>query len=119
MEELWDEIDDFFEDFWEHLTKKHPSKPKKEKVVLIDGTAKTVRPAYVFAQRVDNMLRIVFGASIIVSAITATFLGFQTLSDLLVFLIDSLIGRIIMLIIGICYFIIGLWKLMHLNDPQS
>lgn len=116
IEELWDEISDFFEDFFEHLTKRKPSKPKKEKTAVIDGTLMSVRPAYVFAERVDNLLRILFGASIIISAVTATFLGFTSISELLSVLINNLWGRAILFVIGASYLVIAVWKLFHLKD---
>lgn len=116
IEELWDEISDFFEDFFEHLTKRKPSRPKKEKEVVIDGALMSVRPAYVFAERVDNLLRILFGASIIISAVTATFLGFTSISELLGILINNLWGRAILFVIGASYLVIAVWKLLHLKD---
>jgi hypothetical protein len=116
MEELWDELSDFFEDFWELLRTHKPSKPRKMKLTLIDGVAARVRPAYLLAERVDNTIKFVFGISICLSAITATFLGYTTLSDLLEMLIGSLIGRIVMLIVGGCYLIIAIWKLMRIQE---
>jgi hypothetical protein len=114
FEELWDEASDFFEDFWEHLLKRRAKEPKKTKTLVIDGTLTNVRPAYLFAERIDNLLRFVFGVSIIVSALTATFLGFSSLSELLSFLISTVVGRVIMLLIGLSYLVIGVWKLIHL-----
>ncbi len=116
--ELWDEIDDFFEDLWEHLTDKKRTKPIQERQAVINGTLLTVRPAYIFAERIDNLVKIVFGVSIMISAVTATFLGFQTLSDLLAVLINSLWGRTIMFFIGSSYLLIALWKILHLNKKQ-
>lgn len=118
IEDFLEEAEDFFEDFFEHAVRRHPSKPKKERRAVINGTVAQVRPAYIFAERIDNFVRIVFGVSIIISALTATFLGFQTMSDLLAVLIGSLWGRAIMLIIGLSYFIIAIWKLMHIKDKN-
>lgn len=116
LEELWEEIADFFEDFWEHLLKRQPKVPPKLKKVEVSGAVLTVRPAYLFAERIDNLLKIVFGVSILLSALTASFLGFSSLSDLLSVLIFSFFGRLIMGIIGISYLIIAVWKLLHLRQ---
>lgn len=116
FEELWDEVADFFEDFFEHLTKRKPSKPAEEKEMVVEGALTTVRPAYLFAERIDNLLRIVFGVSILISAVTATFLGFTSISDLLEVLISNLWGRAILLIIGLSYLVIAVWKLLHLKN---
>jgi hypothetical protein len=115
FEELFEEVEDFFEDFWEHVLRRQPKEPVKERRAVINGVAVAVRPAYIFAERVDNLLRIIFGLSILVSAITASFLGFSTLSDLLGILIFTWWGRIVMFAIGLSYFVIGIWKLMHIG----
>jgi len=46
---------------------------------------------------------------------TATFLGFPQLSDLLDALIYNSLGRIFMAIIGTSYLITALWHLLHLK----
>lgn len=115
FEELLDEVSDFFEDYAEHLFGKKPKHPPKEKRAVVDGALVVVRPAYLFAERIDNLLKIVFGVSIFISAITATFLGFSTLSALLDVLINSLWGRSIMIVIGISYVLTAFWKILHLG----
>ncbi len=115
VEELWDEISDFFEDLWEHLLKGKAKEPKKQKTIVISGVATTVRPAYLLAERVDNLLRMFFGVSIVISALTASFLGFASLSDLVEVLIFNFWGRIVAFLIGTSYLTIGLWKILHLG----
>jgi hypothetical protein len=115
IEELWDEVTDFFEDFFELLTERSTKEPTRKRTVVINGTEKIVRPAYIFAERVDNSLRIVFGGSILVSAISATFLGFSSLSELVEALLFSILGRVVLSIIGFSYLIIALWRLMHVR----
>lgn len=115
FEEIWEEITDFFEDFWEHLSKRRPTQPSKIKRTTVNGAVATVRPAYLFAERIDNLLRILFGISILISALTASFLGFTSLSELLELLIFTSWGRLLMLVIGLSYLILGTWKLMHLH----
>lgn len=117
-EELGEETTDFFEDFWEHLSHQKPTHPIHKREVLINGVTTTVRPAYIFAERIDNFLKIIFGGSIIISAFTSSFLGFTKLSDLLEVLIFTFWGRMIMVLIGISYLIIALWKLMHLGRKE-
>jgi len=116
FEELWEEGSDFFEDFWEHVRHRGPSTPRYTKPVVIDGVATRVRPAYLFAERVDNMIRLVFGVSICLSAFSATFLGYTKLSDLLEMLMYTFLGRVAMCVIGGSYVLIALWKLMRLQD---
>lgn len=81
--------------------------------------ARKVRPAYRLAERLDNFLKILFGLSIIFSAITATFLGFTKLGDLLNFLINTPWGRIIMLLIGVSQVLIGFWRGFRLKRKRS
>ncbi len=113
--ELSEEAEDFFDDFYEDIFHKKKFKIKKLRRVNLYGCFIAVRPAYVFAERVENILKIVFGISIFVSGILATFWGFTRTSDLLTALIGSIPGRIIVIVIGFSYFILGLWKLLHLK----
>lgn len=83
---------DFFEDFWDHLTEK-PEKAIKTKTTFTGGAEIAVRPAYLFAERVDNLLKIIFGLSIAISAFTASFLGFASLSELIDALVSSFWGK--------------------------
>jgi hypothetical protein len=114
--ELWDEISDLWEDFLEHFLKIKPTHPPKKKAVLIHGVLTTVRPAYILSERIDNILKFVFALSIIVSALTATFVGFIKLSDLLELLINTTAGRFLMFFIGISYLISSAYKLIHLPE---
>lgn len=115
FEEIFEEATDFFEDLWEHIAHKPPHHPEREKKIVKNGVMLTVRPAYAFAERVDNLLKLVFGLSIIVSAVTATYLGFASVTDLLKVLIDSIIGRLLLGVIGSSYAILALWKLLHIE----
>lgn len=115
FDEIWDEASDFFEDFFEQLGKRPEKKPVKKTAVL-NGVEVVVRPAYLFAERVDLLLRIVFGLSIMLSAVTASFLGFATLSELLKELIFTLFGRLLMMIIGCSYLMTAVWRMLHLRQ---
>lgn len=114
LEELWDEATDFFEDFLDHLNRR-PENVSKTKTTIVEGLEVKVRPAYLFAERIDNLLKIIFGFSVAVSAFTATFLGFSSLSQLIEVLTTSIPGRIAMFTIGLSYLVIAFWKLMHLE----
>jgi hypothetical protein len=118
IEELWEEIADFFEDFYESLTGKHEDKVST-KTAVVNGVAVKVRPAYIFAERIDNLLKLIFGLSITISAFTASFLGFASLSDLVDVLIKSLWGRAIMIFLGLSYIVISIWKLLHLFTGKA
>ncbi|MBN2368467.1 hypothetical protein JXC34_05605 [Candidatus Woesearchaeota archaeon] len=113
-DELVEEAEDFFDDLYEDIFQK--KKPQKKlKQIKVYGMSVMARPAYVFAERVENVLKLVFGVSIFVSGVIATFWGFTRTSVLLEALIRSIYGRILIVIIGISYFILGLWKLFHLH----
>jgi hypothetical protein len=116
--EILDEAGDFFEDIAEHVFRIKPKHPRLPRTVTINGIATAVRPAYFFAERIDHLLRIFFGITIVLSAISSTFLGFATLSGLLDVLINTIPGRIIMLVIGFSYLMISFWKLMHIH-PEN
>lgn len=115
FEELCDEASDFFEDLFELLGKTPPKNPVS-KAVILNGAVVMVRPAYLFAERVDAILRLVFGISIVVSAITASILGFPSLSELLKAMLFTVFGRMLMVVIGFSYLLIASWKLLHLRQ---
>lgn len=117
--EIWEEFEDFFEDLSEHLFHYKPKHKIPKRNVVIGGVQTAVRPAYLFAERLDNNLKLLFGVSMIISAITASFFGYSTLSELLKELITSVPGRIFMFAIGTSYFITALWKLLHLGEHKS
>ncbi|MBN1502611.1 hypothetical protein JW930_03635 [Candidatus Woesearchaeota archaeon] len=116
IEEIWEEAEDFFEDLYASIFHKKSIKIKQVRRVTLYGLFVGVRPAYAFAERIENMLKIVFGVSIFMSGILATFWGFTRTSDLLEALIKSLAGRAIIVIIGISYFLLGVWKLLHIKS---
>lgn len=118
LEEIIEETADFFEDFIEVFTKGKEIHRHNERKINVNGHVELVRPAYIFAERLDHFLKIVFGASILISAFTATFVGFIKLSDLLEFLMNSYPGRGIMIIIGFSYFLLGVWKLINLDKKN-
>lgn len=116
--ELIEEFQDFFEDYLEILGRQRKKPAAKSKILFVSGIKMTVRPAYLFAERIDNILKILFAISICVSALTASYLGFTGLSELLDLLITSWWGRSIMFVIGSAYLLIAFWKLMHLGEKK-
>lgn len=112
FEELSEEAEDFFEDFFDLFKKKKISRPLKE--VDWFGSTVSVRPAYLFAEKIESLLKIIFGVSIFISAIFASLYGFASTSQLLKTLIVSYLGRIVLAFVGLSYLIIGLWKLLNL-----
>lgn len=119
LEELWDEASDFFEDLWEHIAKKEKDTKRASRTVVTDAVTMRVRPAYIFAERIEKVLSMFIGISIISSAVSSTFLGFSSLSDLLKTLIFTFWGRGVMIVIGGSYFLIAFWKLYHLNEKHA
>ncbi len=115
--ELREEAADFFEDFGEALFGYRPNR-RAPREIHIGGVVTTVRPAVLFAERIDTALKLLFGVSICFSAYTATFVGFVKLSDLLEVLISSMAGRVGMCIIGISYTLTALWKFLNIKDVK-
>lgn len=116
--ELKDEAADFFEDFGEAIfhVRRHIRLPR---TVTIGGMVTTVRPAYLFAERLENLLKVIFGVSIVISAFSATFVGFTKLSDLLSVLMFTIFGRVLMGFIGISYLLTALWKMLKIKPVSS
>ncbi|MCC2631427.1 MAG: hypothetical protein K0S20_126 [Patescibacteria group bacterium] len=119
IRELLEEAEDFFEDIGEDIFRLNRRHPRRSRQVLIGGIETTVRPAYLFAERVDNLLKLIFAVSIIISGITASFFGFIKLSDLLEVLIFTAWGRILMIFIGVCYMLTALWKLAEIKVKSA
>lgn len=119
LEELKEEFQDFVEDFGDLVKKRSPRKETKQKSVVVAGQLAFVRPAYLFAERVDNVIKILFGVSVLLSAITSTFVGFASLSGLVEALLKTFVGRVVLFIIGLSYLIIASWKILHLAQSQK
>lgn len=120
--EIKEEFLDFIEDYRELVRRQPPTKqPAKtnQKPAVISGELRFIRPAYLFAERVENGIKFLFGGSVLLSAITSTFIGFASLSGLVDVLLKSLPGRFILLVIGFSYLVIALWKTLHLNKSAS
>lgn len=106
--EFIDDAKDFFEDIFEHLFENNDEK-KKKGVTLTERT----KHAYHFTERVDSLIKMIFGSSIIVSAFIASAWGFASIGDVVKAFVDSWPGRIVLVFIGISYFLNGLWRLFH------
>jgi hypothetical protein len=119
LDELWDEATDFFEDYAEHLFHRKPKSVHKNKPTIVNGAMILVRPAYLFAERLDNLIKIIFGISIVISAISASLIGFTSMSDFLEFLINSSVGRTGMILIGTSYLLTAFWRILHLGQKSQ
>lgn len=108
MSEFFDDAQDFFEDIFEHFFERDEEK-KKKGVTLAERT----KHAYQFTERVDSLMKMIFGASIIVSAIIASAWGFASVGDIVKAFVESWPGRIVLVIIGISYSVNGLWRFSH------
>ncbi len=117
IEEIKEEFVDFIEDFGDLIKKRTPNKDIKQKSAIIRGQITYIRPAYLFAERVENGIKLLFGVSLLISAVTSTFIGFASLSQLVEVLMRSVAGRAVMFMIGLSYLILALWKTLHLNKP--
>ncbi len=120
FEDFFEELGDFLGDVFKFIYKKRLKKGyKKLRKIDYYGASIMVRPAYVFAERLDNFFKALFGLCILVSGLIASFWGFTRLQDLLDFLILTITGRIIIIVIGICYLILGLWKLINIKESKE
>ncbi len=108
FEEVFEEGKDFFEDIFEHLFEKDESKKKRGSSL----TQRTIH-AYHFTERVDSLMKIIFGISIFVSAVIASVWGFASMSTVVEAFVSSWIGRIVLIVIGISYAINGIWRFLH------
>lgn len=108
MNEFFEDAGDFFEDIFEHLFEKDEEKKKK-------GASLTERTkhAYQFTERVDSIMKMIFGGSIIISAVVASAWGFASVGDIVGAFVDSWPGRILLIIIGVSYFLNGSWRFFH------
>lgn len=108
MKEFIEEGAEFFEDIFEHFFE-HDESKKKHGNALLTRT----KHAYHFTEKVDSIIKMVFGASILVSALAATAWGFASVGDLVKSFVESWPGRIVLLVIGVSYLVNGLWRLFH------
>jgi len=108
FEEIIEEAKDFFEDVFEHLFEKDGKKHKDSATVL-----KRTKLAYHFTERVDSLMKIIFGISILVSAIVASVWGFTAVGDMVRALATNLFGRSALFLIGASYMVNGIWRLFH------
>lgn len=108
FEEIWEEGKDFFEDIVEHLLEKE--KYKHRDPLYIQNRTKL---AYQFTERVDSLIKIIFGFSIFISAIVSTVWGFTAMGDMVKMLLTSAIGRFLLVLIGVSYTVNGIWRLLH------
>ena len=71
-EEILEEAEDFFDDFYEDIFRKKKFNVKIKQVKMY-GTSIAVRPAYIFAQRIEGLLHFIIGISVFISAMYASF----------------------------------------------
>lgn len=106
--EILEEAQDFFEDIIEHF-QKPKGKGHRDSPDIIRRT----KLAYHFTERVDSLIKIVIGGSVIVSAIGSTAWGFASMGDLVRAFVDSWPGRMVLILLGISYVINGIWRFFH------
>lgn len=114
FEEILEEGKDFFEDLFEHLTEKKPGKEKD----LLTARERT-RFAYLFSERIDSFMKMLFGTSIIVSALIASVWGIPAVGDMVRMFVTNIIGRLILIVIGISYIINGLWRQFYVMKESK
>ncbi len=109
LDEIVEEAKDFFEDIFEHLFEQER---EKNTIAVHERT----RLAYLFTERVDSFIKIIFGISILLSAIVASVWGFVAVGDMVRELVNSIFGRILLGFIGVCYLINGVWRFFHTRN---
>jgi hypothetical protein len=108
--ELADEGADFFEDLGEALFRRKRTREREPIRTNLYGTKTLVKPAYLFARRVNGLVKTVAGVSVLGSAIFATVWGYASTKDLMALLLDSLAGRIVAVVLGLSMLTVGLWE---------
>lgn len=108
FEEIWEEAKDFFEDIWEHLFERDERKHKDSSYIQ-----NRTKLAYQFTERIDNLIKIMFGVSIFISAVVSAVWGFTAMGDMVKILLTSYIGRFLLILIGVSYAVNGTWRLLH------
>lgn len=113
MNEFIDEFKDFFEDLYDHLF-------DKQKLAQIDQQTLIARTqnAYHFTERFDGLMKMIFGLSVIISAIISAVWGFAGLGDIVKMLVTSLLGRFALVFIGTSYLINGYWRLINRKSEK-
>lgn len=112
--EVFEEAHDFFEDIYEHLFEREKSEQKSDFTIL----ARTKR-AYHFSERIDCVMKIIFGVSIFVTALISTIWGYVSVGELVEDLMSSIPGRIALGTIGISYMINGYWRYIHIGQDVN
>lgn len=116
IEELWDGVVDLGDDLLETFLGRRPRKRKEPIETNLYGTLTLVRPAYLFATRVNGMVKVIAGVSVLGSALLATVWGYASTKDLLAALVSSLPGRIVAMILGFSILIVGLWEVSRRRE---
>lgn len=106
--EIFDDASDFFEDLYENLFEREKLR-NKDKSTLLTRT----KHAYHYTERVEGVLKMIFGFSIFISAVIATVWGFSSVGEIVKALVSSWYGRVALSLIGISYFLNGLWRYIH------
>ncbi|MFH1404155.1 MAG: DUF1206 domain-containing protein [Candidatus Altiarchaeota archaeon] len=99
---------DYMEDFKDHLVKKRKKAHKR----MRKGVGKKGRPAYALAERIRGVIYVIVGLSIAYSAFIGVVSGVTGMRDFASFMINNLVGRIIITSIGVAYLIHGTWKIV-------
>ena len=113
LAEIFDDASDFFEDIYENLFEREALSRKDHSAVV----ART-KHAYQYTERVESVLKMIFGISIVVSAIVATVWGFSSVGEMVKALVSSWYGRLALSIIGVSYFLNGLWRYLHIQSKD-
>lgn len=58
-------------------------------------------------------MKVVFGASIFISAAISSVWGFASIGEIVKVFVDSWLGRILLVFLGISYLINGTWRFFH------
>ena len=119
FDEFWDGALDFSEDLLEIFFGERARERRKPIATNLYGSLALVRPAYLFATRVNGLVKIVAGVSVLGSALLATLWGYASTKDLLLALIESLLGRVIAVLLGCSILVVGLWEFTRRRERQT
>ena len=116
LKDLMDDLEDLAEDFRNHLYKKPFKRSYKMHRKVKKKIGKHWRPALALAERIRGVLYLIISISILAAAFIAYTDGVIGITEMLIYLIDSWVGRILLFFIGLAYFIYGIWKIIMGSD---
>lgn len=115
FEDFIDDLEDLTEDFKNHLFNPF-KKPRKVHYEVKKKVSKRGRPVLNLAERIRGTIYVIVGFSVAYATFIAYTEGVIGVQEIVLYLINSWIGRILIFFIGLAYLIYGVWKIIMGSD---